>query len=170
MLTTPRQARWKHAFTLVTLGATLTTACARPRPSTAMHGSPREDHCWWAVLRSSRPADSVAARFVRAYIDAGFNAVDFKRKADTTWVTAAPTDFASQRARIASRAVAYWHGDSTHFRYFVSVTQLDHGPDSLDKSRILLDMCARVARAAAIGWSAPKSPTGEESLDVWKRR
>lgn len=34
-----------------------------------------EEHCWWAVLRSSLPPDSVAAHFERAYGAVGLGAI-----------------------------------------------------------------------------------------------
>lgn len=134
----------------------------------------REEYCWFTVLRSARAADSVAARFTQAFIAAGFDKVTFARQADTAWATAAPTLLTLRDSvLVSSRAVAYWHGDSTHFRYFVSVgsapTAKVGGTDSVNVGGNLLDMCSRIARAAAIGWSAPRSLTGDESLAIWSR-
>jgi hypothetical protein len=165
-------SRLRSAITCVSIGALL-CACARQPSTTVTPLRLNEEYCWWAVLRSARKPDSVAAMFARAFRTSGFSTVNYKKSADTARAIASPTEFYPHRATIASRAVAYWHGDSTHFRYFVAV-----GPptsvslqttDSLDSGKLLLDMCARIARAAAIGWSAPRSPTGDEELSVWKR-
>ena len=134
----------------------------------------REEYCWFTVLRSARTADSVASRFTQAFIATGFNEVTFIRRADTAWATAAPTLLTLRDSvQVSSRAVAYWHGDSTHFRYFVSLgpapTTRVGGTDSVNFGGALLDMCSRIARAAAIGWSAPRSLTGDESLAIWSR-
>lgn len=134
----------------------------------------KEDHCWWAVLRSVRPPDSVTARFTQVFIQAGFSTVTFKRNADTAWSTASATQLdVDGPAIFSSRAVAYWHGDSTHFRYFVRVqpppTQRGASPDSFDKSKHLLGLCTQIARSAAIGWTQPREPTGDERLAIWSR-
>jgi hypothetical protein len=133
----------------------------------------KEEYCWFTVLRSDRAADSVAARFTQGFIAAGFNQVTFARRADTAWATAAPALLTlRERVQVSGRAVAYWHGDSTHFRYFVSIgppaAKLG-GTDSVNFGGNLLDMCTRIARAAAIGWSAPRALTGDESLAIWTR-
>jgi len=134
----------------------------------------KEDYCWWAVLRSTRPPDSVAARFTHAFIQAGFSAVTFKRNADTAWSTASATQLdVAGPAIFTSRAVAYWHGDSTHFRYYVGVrpvpAQSGAAPDSINKGKLLLVLCTQIARSAAIGWSQPREPTGDEGLAIWSR-
>jgi hypothetical protein len=114
----------------------------------------------------------VAARFAQAFIAAGFNSVRFTRRADTAWADASPTVLGAQNpATISSRAVAYWHGDSTHFRHFVSVGPASSAQtDSVNFGKGLLDVCSQIARAAAIGWSRPGSLTGDESLPIWSRR
>lgn len=119
-----------------------------------------EDYCWWAVLRSSLPPDSVAARFERAYAAVGLAGVRRVQLGDTAWVQTTPVVL--DGVLRASRAVAYRRGDSTHFRYFVGSRESEGaaGP---------LSLCVRIAQAAAIGWSAPREPTGEESLAVWSR-
>ena len=160
--------------TLVFLTAIACGACHRYSVQTPAANSMREEYCWWTVLRSSRPADSVAARFASAYISAGFSNVVFRRNADTAWAAGAPAQLAGANSPLAaSRAVAYWHGDSTHFRYFVSVGHpLAPGvrsTDSVDFGKHLLDLCATIARSAAIGWSAPRSATGDEALKIWTR-
>lgn len=124
------------------------------------------------MLRSSRPPDSVAARFTQAFIQAGFPIVTFKRSADTAWATANLARLDTPNAALVStRAVAYWHGDSTHFRYYVAVRGPEGGQasDTTDASRRVLEMCGQIARNAAIGWSAPRNPTGDETLPIWSR-
>ena len=161
----------RHTFVFLT--AIACGACHRSSVQTLAANSMREEYCWWTVLRSARPADSVAARFASAYISAGFSNVVFHRHADTAWAGAAPTQLAANSPLFASRTVAYWHGDSTHFRYFASVGRpLRTGVqsrDSVDFGKHLLDLCATIARSAAIGWSAPRSATGDEALKIWTR-
>jgi hypothetical protein len=162
--------RWVQC--VASLGVVLVTACARPAARTITPAPLQEDHCWWAVLRSARSPDSVAARFTQAFRAIGFSSVAHSKQGDTVWATAGPTDLGPVGAMFASRAVAYWHGDSTHFRYFVAVGRSTHTQvrDTVARGRLLIDMCTQIARAARIGWSAPVSPTGDEELTVWHRR
>jgi hypothetical protein len=163
-----------RSFSFLALALILAVACRRPATTAVKLAGFNEDHCWWAVLRSTRPPDSVAARFTHAFIQAGFRAVTFKRNADTAWSTASATQLdVAGPAIFTSRAVAYWHGDSTHFRYYVGVQPLpaQNGafPDSAHKGKNLLALCVQIARSAAIGWSAPRDPTGDEGLAIWSR-
>lgn len=164
-----------RSLSFLALALTLATACRRPAATAVQPAGLKEDYCWWAVLRSARPPDSVAARFTQAYIQAGFSSVTFKRSADTAWSTASATQLdVAGTAIFTSRAVAYWHGDSTHFRYYVGVrpvpAQSGAAPDTIDKGKLLLGLCTQIARSAAIGWSQPREPTGDEGLPIWMPR
>lgn len=119
-----------------------------------------EHYCWWAVLRSGLPPDSVAAHFERAYTAPGLAGVRRSRLADTAWVHTTPVMLDGTLR--ASRVVAYRRGDSTHFRHFV-------GEQETAGAAGPLALCVRIAQAVAIRWSAPREPTGEESLAVWSR-
>ncbi|HEV8365537.1 MAG TPA: hypothetical protein VGQ52_18605 [Gemmatimonadaceae bacterium] len=97
----------------------------------------------------------------------------FKRDADTAWSTASATQLdPGAPAIFTSRAIAYWHGDSTHFRYFVGVQPQSQrvARDSINKGKLLLGLCSQIARSAAIGWSAPRDPTGDEGLPIWTHK
>jgi hypothetical protein len=160
-----------RSFSSLALALILGVACRRPTSAAVRPAGLKEGHCWWAVLRSTRPPDSVAARFTDAFIQAGFSTVIFKRNADTAWSTASATQLdIGGPATFTSRAIAYWHGDSTHFRYFVDVQPSSGAsPDSVDRSKNVLAFCSQIARSAAIGWSAPRDPTGDEGLAIWSR-
>ena len=75
------------------------------------------------------------------------------------------------RALYESNLVAYRRGDSTHFRYYVTIARPSQGWASTEDSTGAidgsLDFCAEIARRAAVGWTAPRSPTGEEALTFW---
>jgi hypothetical protein len=104
----------------------------------------------------------------------GFTGSEWQRSADTAWARAGPTPLARGLAGAAyeSRAMAYWHGDSTHFRWYVAVAPPPRGwahpDDSLAVNRV--GLCGEISRAAAVHGLAPGSPTGDESLAVWRRR
>jgi hypothetical protein len=49
-----------------------------------------EDHCWWAVLRSTELPDTLASRFQRAFTKVGLNDVRSTRSGDTVWVVTSP--------------------------------------------------------------------------------
>ncbi|MEJ7809568.1 MAG: hypothetical protein WKG32_04040 [Gemmatimonadaceae bacterium] len=159
------------AAVLLLLIALLGAGCRRRAATTPAPARLSEDHCWWAVLRSTLPPDSVAARFERAFTTVGLTGATRTRSADTAWVHAGPTPLGGRQHE--SRAVAYWHGDSTHFRYYVAIAPASQGraqpADTLEREPGHIGFCGEIARAAAIQTSAPRSPTGEESLTVWTR-
>ena len=136
----------------------LSAGCHRAVVSTPVPERLVEEYCWWAVLRTALPPDSVAARFTRAYSATGLTGAGWTRTADTAWAHGGPTHLGDQQ--YASRVVAYWHGDSTHFRYFVALP---------DRQTGLLERCTEIARAAAVPTSTPRQPTGEEALPLWTR-
>lgn len=158
-----------NLLALVTMGVAMSgLACAHPTPRTAP--APErlpEEHCWWAVMRSTLPHDSVAARFARAFTAAGLPQVAVQRAGDTTWVTTGTAPLpaglqpnASPTARYATRVVTYQRGDSTRWRQFVG-----HTPGVN-----VIGACAQLQKGAAVGALALSEPDGEETLPVWQRR
>jgi hypothetical protein len=152
----------------------LALAGCAPRPAHIEPARLTESHCWWAVLRTDRSPDSLAKTFKHAYERLGFKRAAISAVADTSWVTSGPTPLEDVANGIVyqSRMVAYDHGDSTHFRFFVeyppesdsivhSETQNRPGPISL---------CGRVAGTTGIKWSPLMKPDGEEKLSVWRSR
>jgi hypothetical protein len=123
-----------------------------------------EEHCWWAVMRSPLPPDTVAARFQRAFSSVGLSGSTWTRSADTAWAHAGPTALGgASGATYESRVVAYWHGDSTHFRQYVAM------PPRPGDAANPIGICQDIGRAAAVPTSAPRVPTGEETLKLWTR-
>jgi hypothetical protein len=161
----------------ILLGCMLITGChqqAPPAPTLAAVESPRlREYCWWAVLRTKRPPDSVAARFARAYKELSLGKVTNGRWGDTAWAHAGPSWISTRttNASYESGALAYALGDSTHFRYYVVIAAPPGGwirqSDSVEASGGDIDFCTNIARHASIGWAAPNNPTGEESLALW---
>ena len=139
-----------------------------------------ENYCWAYVLRTPLAPDSVASRYVRAFTHAGLAVATWGHQADTAWAAGALTPLERRGdpagVRYASRVVAYRAGDSTHFRHYVTVAAPPSGwGQPVDTAagaatRRLLGFCGDLARAAAVGASAPRQPTGEEGLDVWVAR
>lgn len=139
-----------------------------------------ESHCWWAVYRSPLGVDSVAAHYASAFERIGLSEIHAGRAADTAWATAGPTSLGSDFDgwTYAARVVAYQHGDSTHFRTFVSEAPPANAPTVSDSARAVgnspvagrhIAFCARLAHLAQVGGTAPREPDGEEKLDVWRR-
>ena len=124
-----------------------------------------EEYCWWAVMRSPLRPDSVAARFQRAFTSVGLTSSTWTRSADTAWAHAGPTALGAGASgpMYESRVVAYWHGDSTHFRQYVSMAPKP------GYSANKIGLCQDIGRAAAVPTSVPREPTGEESLKLWTR-
>jgi hypothetical protein len=71
-------------------------------------------------------------------------------------------------------AVAFRGADSTRYRYFVAATRLPppgaSGDDTTAAAADVIPLCTAVARAAALPGVQPRQPTGEETLNVWRRR
>jgi hypothetical protein len=153
---------------LIVLLVTVLAACHPQPPSRTPPDVSREEYCWWAVHRSPLPVDSVAWRFGRAFEAVGLQATS-QALGDTIWVYGNPTGGA-RSARFRSRAVAYQHGDSTRYRYYVELAApLDTARAQTDRPN-LIGVCGQIAKVAAIPGSTPREPTGEESLAVWTRR
>ena len=147
--------------------ATPPTSAAAPLPSRT------REFCWWAVLRAASAPDSIAGRFQRAYSELNLANVATGKWGDTAWAHAGPSSAPMRTTNVLyeSGALSYPTGDSTKFRYFVAISAPPGGStrssDSVAASAGDLDVCADIARRASIRWSAPKSPTGEESMPLW---
>lgn len=153
-----------HAAMSLLLVAVLGAGC-RSHPVITKPAAARlnEGYCWWAVMRSPLPPDSVAAHFQRAFTAVGLTGSTWTGSADTAWAHAGPTALGASGATYGSRVVAYWHGDSTHFRQYVSMA-----PQPGDSANPI-GLCQEIGRAAAVPTSVPREPTGEETLKLWSR-
>jgi hypothetical protein len=169
---------------LAAVAAAITSiGCRHPINTKALPFPPPSswNYCWWTVLRSTLPADSVAARFRRAFVTAGMTDVHWTRSADTIWLRAGPAllqpatfDSAPPGPLYWSEAAAFHSGDSTHFRFSVAIAALARGsPPTTDSSRTavrLFKACDAIARAADIHWyKRHGDPGNEEALPVWSR-
>lgn len=164
-----------RAVYILVLAAAASGGC-RSRPTTVpTRPWAVGEHCWWAVLRSDLPPDSVAAHFERAFTAAGLSDATWRHRGDTAWAHAGPTALGGEPAgaRVESRAVAYWHGDSTHFRYYVDLASPPGGwaptADTTKRSARRIGFCQDIAQRVGFRWSRPPDPTGEESLRLWTR-
>lgn len=171
------------AALLATVSLSGVMSCRQPRPVAPAPLALEEEHCWWAVFRTTLPPDSVATHFVRAFAQLGLRGGTWTQRGDTTWARAEPTALAAWHgATYAARVVAYRVGDSTHFRHFVSVAPPSGGwPASYDSvtadGRHLsvsiagapIGFCGALGRAAAVHGTAPADPDGEEKLAIWTR-
>jgi hypothetical protein len=147
-------------FTVISLGVSV-YACKPTSPRVAVVPvSLDEEHCWWAVYRTSLPLDSVAARFARAFTSIGFAPSAPSQVGDTAWINVGPSRLSGYDGRlIAARMVAYRAGDSTHFRTFVTTGASQ-----------AIELCQQISRAAPVGGVTLREPDGEEKLGVWRRR
>lgn len=153
------------ALALVTMGCRHRGAAVAAAPAPLP-----EEHCWWAVLRTTLPPDSVAARFQRGFAAIGLSNAAWAHQADTAWARAGAGSVGPGGAAYESRAVAYQRGDSTHFRYWVALVPPAGAPAADGPGGGSIAACGRIARAAAVPTSVPREPTGDESLAVWRRR
>jgi hypothetical protein len=159
------------------LTGSLLVACqhqATPATSAAQPLSSRNrEFCWWAPLGTMSSPDSTAGRFRRAYAELKLANVSMGKRGDTAWAHAGPSALPTRttNALYESGALAYPERDSTKFRYFVAISAppggWNHSSDSVSANAGDLDLCADIARRAAIKWNAPKAPTGEESMPLW---
>src|SRR3954467_3362104 len=144
----------------VSLGVSLYGCHPSPRQVSATPVAPNEEHCWWAVYRTSLPLDTVADRFARAFTSIGFAPSPPSQVGDTAWINVGPSRLSGYDGRpIEARMVAYRAGDSTHFRTFVATG----GSQAIE-------LCQQISRAAPVGGVALREPDGEEKLSVWRRR
>jgi hypothetical protein len=159
----------RSVIRLVGLLAVATIACSHPLPEPTSLASEVDRYCWWTVLRTALPSDTVAQRFAHAYRVLGLGDSRLTLRGDTAWVRAGPTvlDDGSVAATYASSAIAVRQGDSTSFRYFVEITRPSSATGA---SPDRIEFCGRVAKAAGIPWSKPqRRPNGEDSLPVFMR-
>jgi hypothetical protein len=131
------------------------------------------DYCWWTVIRSTLPVDSVAARFRLAFVTVGLYNIHWTQRGDTIWVRGGP-EATTYGAAFWGRATAFSQGDSTHFRLFAAIVPPAGGwPPSMSASSSLkspLPLCDTIARAAALRWIRRAGDPGvEEDLPVWSR-
>ena len=160
------------AAVLVIVTAAVGGGCRPPARSAPIPTQGPEDYCWWTVMRTTLPPDSVAARFERAFVVTGLTEATWARLADTAWAHAGPTPLGGPPATISeSRVVAYRHGDTTRFRHFVTISPPQgQSADTINLAGRYIGLCGQILRAAAVRPSAPREPTGEETLAVWRRR
>lgn len=152
------------AITLIVLsGVSCHHQSQSPGPTTAT-----EQHCWWAVMRSALPLESVAVRFAGAFSSAGLTSVSIKRVGDSVWIHGGPTALAQFAGNVFdTRVVGYWDGSNTHFRQFVS--ELPSTSASVGQAHQTIPFCGASLEAANVQAIVPKEPTGEESLKLWTR-
>jgi hypothetical protein len=147
-------------LTVISLGVSLYGCHPSPRRVSVVPVSLKEDHCWWAVYRTSLPLDTVASRFARAFTSIGFAPSAPTQLGDTAWINVGPSRLSGYEGRsIEARMVAYRAGDSTHFRTFVVTGESQ-----------AIELCQQISRAAPVGGVTLREPDGEEKLSVWRRR
>jgi hypothetical protein len=147
-------------FTVISLGVSVYACNPSPPRVAVVPVSLDEEHCWWAVYRTSLPLDTVVDRFARAFTSIGFAPSAPSQVSDTAWINVGPSRISGYEGRsIEARIVAYRVGDSTHFRTFVAT-----GPSQA------IELCQQISRAAPVGGVTLREPDGEEKLSVWRRR
>lgn len=180
-----RQSGWLRAAVLLcVVGAG--GACHRLVNDVVAPMPPPADwhYCWWTVIRSTLPADTVAAHFRRAFVTVGLRGVRWLRSSDTIWVRAGPApvlptelpfDTVTHGATYWSRVAVFQAGDSAHFRLYTAIVPPPGGwPPRTDSSggpvQHEFAACEAIARAAEVRWiRRPGDPGGEERLPVWAR-
>src|SRR3982750_4613973 len=96
------------AALIVSLGGVLYGCHPLPRQISPTPVSQNEEHCWWAVYRTSLPLDTVANRFARAFASIGFAPSTPSQVGDTAWINVGPSNGAGYGGRqSAARMVAY---------------------------------------------------------------
>ena len=147
-------------FTVISLGVFVYACNPSPRKVAVVPVPLDEEHCWWAVYRTSLPLDTVADRFARAFASIGFAPSAPSQVGDTAWINVGPSRLSGYEGRpIEARMVAYRAGDSTHFRTFVTTGASQ-----------AIELCQQISRAAPVGGVTLREPDGEEKLSVWRRR
>jgi hypothetical protein len=147
-------------FAVISLGVAMYGCKASPPRVAVVPVSLDEEHCWWAVYRTSLPLDTVAARFASAFTSIGFAPSAPSQVGDTAWINVGPSRLLSYEGRpVEARMVAYRAGDSTHFRTFVATGESQ-----------AIELCQQISRAAPVGAVTLREPDGEEKLSVWRRR
>jgi len=173
-------AFWRDIAALLVL-VSLGGGCRGPARTAPVPLPSQWQYCWWTVIRSTLPPDSVASRFRRAFITVGLTGVHWTKSADTIWVRAGPVpllppfDMATDGATYWSRVVAFSHGDSTHFQLYTAITAPPRGWGHVaDSGHIATGhqfaACEAIARAAEVRWIRRLGDPGEEEkLPVWSR-
>ncbi len=147
-------------FAVISLGVSVHACNPSPPNVAVVPAALDEEHCWWAVYRTSLPLDTVAARFARAFTSVGFGPAAPSQVGDTAWINVGPSRLSGYEGRpIEARMVAYRAGDSTHFRTFVATGASQ-----------AIELCQQISRAAPVGGVTLREPDGEEKLSVWRRR
>jgi hypothetical protein len=154
---------------------TVTTATrSEPAPAPSTPAVSTHNFCWWTLLRTELPPDSVAARFAIAYQRVGLLDVTSIRRGDTSWAHAGPTILAdsSDSATYESRVVAFRQEDSSSFRYSVEVKPAQPGNAQAAsgdrRTADNLEFCAKIAKSAAVRWTTPaRRPNASDSVSVW---
>ena len=164
---------------LILLGAACRQQASAPAPRLlAAAAGP----CWWTVLRSPLPLDAVATGVVNAFTTLGLTNVSSAQQGDTIRVQAGPTRLADWYGdTFLAGVVAFRHGDSTLFRYFVAPAPPPGGwspsRDSVTATGThvivnpegrMVGLCAGISNIAKIDHTAPQAPNGEESMAVWR--
>ena len=130
-------------------------------------------HCWWTVMRSTLPVDSVASDFRRAFVTLGQPNIHWAKIGDTVFVRSGPSplfpsdeprDTTSYGESYWARAVAFARGDTTNFRLYVAIVPPARGwlhpADSVRVNRTI-PVCAEIRRAG--------DPGEDEKMPVWSR-
>ena len=147
-------------LTVISLGISVYACNPSPPKVSVVPVTLKEDHCWWAVYRTSLPLDTVANRFARAFTSIGFSPSGPSQVGDTAWINVGPSRISGYEGRpIEARMVAYRAGDSTHFRTFVATGESQ-----------AIALCQQISQAAPVGGVTLREPDGEEKLSVWRRR
>ena len=160
------------------LSAALSIGCHHPAATPLAPARAEEEHCWWTVLRTDLPPDTVAAHFARTYTRAGLGGATWAHLADTAWAHAGPTELGGARGggTYEARVVAYRQGDSTSFRHYTSITPPAGGwAPPLDSVQGPagghVGFCGEIGRAALVhGISPQRLPNAEDSLPVFRPR
>ena len=157
----------KRTIVLAAIPLLAALAC-RHRIATAPTG---ENPCWSYVASSPLTPEQVARRYMDAFRAVGLDDPMWFAHADTAWAITHPVALAdpAHRARYAARVVAYRRGDSTRFRQYVTPLAGAHpAPGDSARTPGLADVCAEIARAAAIDATASSAPRGDETISVWR--
>lgn len=146
----------------------------RPAHTAPAASALEEDYCWWTILRTTLPPDTVAARFATAFTAVGLAGAAWTHAGDTARAQAGPTPLDRPPAGVAwaARAVAYRQGDTTRFRYYTAAALPVGGrARASDLTRLggsMIPLCGDIARATGLRWTAAPSPGAVESLSVWR--
>lgn len=163
-------SRLRYSRRLAGFLSMLILACRQPPPVPAQPAPVSDSYCWWTLLRTAFPPDSVAQRFAGAYQTLGLGNVSLTHRADTTWARGGPTILEGDPSgtSYASTAIAFRQGDSTSLRYFVEIIS-DSSDTSATPDRI--EFCGRIAKEARVPWSRPqRRPNSADSLPVFMRQ